>query len=369
MGNLDTGAAGFAQGFIDAWQRKQDRDDRLKETSEDRALRKAMFQMQAAQQGYDVGSDLSLSRNPEYERKQELEQKFNAKKSGLMGVQDESGKISDYQYDPSSPEMIKANHTDVEDASGLVKAGFLPKKGSNGLLDPYASTGVNKPALEFKKDMKIEGSPYASTLNQRQAFQAHQRNIQALKKDPVLTKRLNQYQNLDNALSIITHADVVTPQQFAEFQQAVRSNMGISGTGGVGEREETYFKSAGLNAAAWKQFLTGDPVALSKDSHAMEHFRNLAKVEQNNIKKQYTSRIKAVTGGNASVYREHPELQEDLDDLISSFGDQVEQPGLMPPTAQGMMKMTKVRDVDGSIKQIPVEDLQEALADGAVEVP
>jgi hypothetical protein len=346
MGNLDTGVAGFANGFIQALKDKQDREDRMKESSEDRALRKVQIKMNAAEHGFDVNDDFSsFTQNPDFARKQALAERLKAFNEGASEIKDESGNVIDYGPNPNSYKGRELDYKgrelelkDQEAAAGLVKEAYLPKKGPNGLLDAYASTGINKPAMEYKKDMKLAGSPYAATLDQRQAFQAHQRNILALKKDPVLTKRLNQYQNLDNALSMITQARELTPQQIQEFQQAVRSNMGISGVGGVGEREETYFKTAGLNAAMWKQFLTGDPVSMSKDSKLMDHLRDLAGVEQSNIKKQYSNRIKAVTGGNASIYREHPELQSDLDDLVSGFNDQVQPGGLMTAPAQGMIQ-------------------------------
>lgn len=179
----------------------------------------------------------------------------------------------------------------------------------------------------------------------------HERVLSRIASNPNIKARLTQYQNLDNALSTITQADTVTPQQVQEFQQAVRSNLGIKGGSGVGEREETYFKSLGLNAANFNQFLSGDPVALSKDTKLMHHLKNLASVEQGNIKKQYAQSLKAASGGHASMYARRPDLQSDLEENITGYeglmsGGMPEQ-GMMTPqgAAPPKPKVTKQNGV------------------------
>lgn len=160
----------------------------------------------------------------------------------------------------------------------------------------------------------------------------HERVLTRINSNPNVKQRLTQYQNLDNALKIITDTDSLTPNQIHEFQQAVRSNMGIKGGGGVGEREATYFNSMGLNAANFGQFLTGDPATLAKDTKLMNHLKNMAQVEQKNIRGQFDKSLKAASGGHASMYGRRPDLTEDLKDAM---GGQMEQMSAPPGLVQG----------------------------------
>lgn len=155
---------------------------------------------------------------------------------------------------------------------------------------------------------------------------AHQRNLRALKSDTNLRQRLQQYQNLDNAMKLVTDVDNVTPQQIDEFQQAIRANLGIKGTSGVDERDRSRLNSLGLNAARFQEFLSGNPADLAKDGKILNHLRDLARNEQSNIRSQYGRGLKAVTAGNDSVYARHPELQADLDSAIGAFQGQLTNP-------------------------------------------
>lgn len=159
----------------------------------------------------------------------------------------------------------------------------------------------------------------------------HERVLARLNNTPEVKQRLTQYRGLNNALSTIVNADHLTPQQIHEFQQTLRSNMGIRGTGGVEERGETYFKTMGLNMANFGQFLTGDPAVIAKDSNLMHHLKNLAQVEQANISNQYRQSIKAATGGHASMYDRRPDLQEDLDGAIEDWNQMVPQTEMPQP--------------------------------------
>lgn len=152
----------------------------------------------------------------------------------------------------------------------------------------------------------------------------HAQVISKLKSDPLLNQRLTQYNNLSNALAIVADAKTLTPQQIAEFQQAVRSNIGVKGTGGVDERADTQIKTLGLNSANLRQFITGDPVELAKDSKLVHHLQDLARVEQANISKQKNARISALTSGFKSMYQRRPELWADVQDLSNQIGNQFE---------------------------------------------
>lgn len=154
---------------------------------------------------------------------------------------------------------------------------------------------------------------------------AHRNVVQNIIKDKPLNDRLNQYNNLSNALTTFSHSDITNPNSLAELQQAIRGNMGIKGSSGVGEREETYFKSLGLNGAKFKQFLTGNPEDLKKDpkfSELIKHLQNLATIEQKNIQSLADRRLMAVAGGHASIYKRRPDLRSDLESLKTGYQGQ-----------------------------------------------
>ncbi len=200
--------------------------------------------------------------------------------------EDPLGNATGYKVDP---EQLKAKQMEAKAAAQASAAAMR--------------TASNQNAQEIAKD-RLDRADHNGVLRRL----AQNSNIKA---------RVSQYQNLDNALSTIVQADHVTPQQVMEFQQAVRSNLGIKGTSGIGEREETYFKTAGMNAAAWKQFMTGDPAELSKNSNLMNHFKQLASIEQGNIKKQFHNSLIAATGGHKSMYARREDLAGDLEDALT----------------------------------------------------
>lgn len=165
-------------------------------------------------------------------------------------------------------------------------------------------------------------------LDKRNENSIHKTVIERLKTDKPLQQQLSSYNTLDKALSIITTAKNVTPQQIHEFQQAIRGSVGIKGQGGVGEREATYFDDLGLRGAAFKQFLTGDPAQLSKDLPVIHHLQDLARVEQSNIQLQKDQRINALTSGYEHVYGDgvekgaRPDLRRSLNNAIKAIGGQ-----------------------------------------------
>lgn len=181
-----------------------------------------------------------------------------------------------------------------------------------------------------RADDRLEIALKNSNNNNKTALQAdrldqnnHTRIITKLGQDKMLGQRLTQVNNLDNATSAFQQG-TATPQQFAELQQAVRSNMGLKGSSGVGEREEVYLKSLGINSAVVKQFITGKPQDISKftDPSMINHILNLVTIEKNNVKKQADQRIKALVAGHESMYERNPILKDDLDSAVQAVGQQ-----------------------------------------------
>ncbi len=237
------------------------------------------------------------------------------------------------------------------------------------LADNSLNAGkVDQQAIEKLLQLEVaakKGDTLGGFRQDQRDSRAHQMNLSRLKQDKTLGQNLTQYQNLGNALVTIEQADSLTPQQIDEFQQAVRSNLGIKGTGGVEEREKTYFNSLGLNAARWKQFLTGNPADLAKDSKMVNHFKQLATLERKNIDNQTQRRIKAVTSGNESVYKRNPSLQGDIMSAIQATKDQFAQPTpeVPPPGApQGQKTLVKQQ------RNPNTGQIRNVYSDGSMEI-
>jgi hypothetical protein len=206
------------------------------------------------------------------------------------------------------------------------------------------------------------GGNRAELQQSRLDFMAHQRNIQALKKDKPLNDKINQYQNLANALNNLSNAHTLTPQQIDEAQQTIRANLGIKGTSGIGEREKTFINSLGLTSERWSQFLSGDLSNIPKDSPIIRHIEDLAKLESDNVAKQVGTRMRAVTGGNDSVYKRNPELFDDLTGLRGSYMGQVSSKGVN--ATHKKEEMIKVVSPSGKKGSVPKSKLDAALKAG-----
>lgn len=177
---------------------------------------------------------------------------------------------------------------------------FDPNSAKGKQID--ASNGYKREGLDVRRDRMDRGE--------------HQQVINAVNRNPTLKSRLLQYQNLENALSNLTNAEHITPQQFHEAQQSIRSNLGIKGTSGVDERSGTYLNSLGLKSDNWNQFLTGVPQDMKPNDPFLKHIKNLAGLEQRNARAQYQKALQAASGGHSSMYSRRPDLQADLEDAI-----------------------------------------------------
>jgi len=151
----------------------------------------------------------------------------------------------------------------------------------------------------------------------------HEKVLGRLASNKGMKDRINQYQNLSNSLALVENAENLTPQQVDEFQQSVRSNLGIKGTGGVEERAKTFIDTLGLSAARWSQFLTGDPADIAKDSKLVKHIIDLAKVEQQNIKGQFGKMVDTAAKGHSSMYKRRPDLRSDLEEAMQAYTEAI----------------------------------------------
>jgi len=149
-------------------------------------------------------------------------------------------------------------------------------------------------------------------LQERSDLQTHQNNLKEIKHNPALNEQIGKINQLDSALALVEKADHLTVQQINEFQQAVRSSLGISGGGSVGEREHTYLKSLGLDTADAIQFITGKPADISQNNDIVMHMKQLSKNARENLSYQFDKQLAASADVDASIYENHPKLKQDL---------------------------------------------------------
>ena len=284
-------------------------------------------------------------------------------KNALAQKQAEEGLA---EYDPNS-QLVKNR---IAGAQGIMKAidpnmaNVVPEGSS------YQDLKSNMPLLSLVAKAQEARNKQENMMNfrddqldKRQAFQAHKQVVANLKNDPQLKQELTQLRNLDNASSIVAQAKNLTPQQIEEFQQSVRSNLGIKGGSGVNERAGTYLKSLGWRADEMAQFLTGSPASISQNDPLVRHIKELAQIESQNVKGQMQDRLDAISGGYGSIYDKYPEFKKDLNNLMKSvskqgqtkvLGNQSEQPkGLLSPAqSNSELAIPEVGDVQDGYKYI-----------------
>ncbi len=310
-------AAGSAfQGFADSYQKAQDSQMKRQEHE---------AQMEAVKSKMQREKDQS-----------ELDMMKQGVKRGASGLEEI----------PLSPRQRSDNLLKVAGEGNKITS---TDEMGNPTAIGYDPDTAKAKAIEASK-FKISSGADFKRENQDRLHDAmdrreHEKVLARINANPGAKQKLGQMQGLDNALSIITDADHITPEQIHEFQQAIRGNMGMKGQSGVGEREETYFKSVGLNAARFKEFLTSDPASISKDSNLINHFKQLAKIERDNINKQYDRSLSAASSGHTSMYERRPDLKQDLKDAMDAQQGQTQgneaapipPQGLVQPQSRGML--------------------------------
>lgn len=326
---------GFAQGFQNAQDSKM---KRLEQQAQLEAIKtktdREKFQstIEAANQGFSQNSDGTLSPAALTPKQKGLNQ-LKAIGEGVKSTgEDEYGNPTGYETDPNSPKMQQ------------VKAMANQRQTTN----------------DFKQETQ-------DRLKDAMDRREHEKVISRVNANPNIKQRLTQYQNLDNNLSNIANADVVTPEMFNEFQQSVRSNLGIKGTSGVDERSGTYLKSLGLKGESWAQFLSGVPQDIGQRNKFLEHIKNLAQLEQKNISGQFDKSLEAASSGHKSMYARRQDLKDDLKDALSAQRAQMEtapqqqdqQQGNTPP--QGLVQpgiLTRAAGMLGFGGQGPAPDVE-----------
>jgi hypothetical protein len=162
------------------------------------------------------------------------------------------------------------------------------------------------------------GSGAFGTPEERYARQAHQRVLSAVKGSTILKNNRLNMDKIENALNNAVGVEKLTPESFHELQQAIRSSI-TKGTGGVNERAQTYYKSLGMTAQEFVQWLDSKPQSLKKNDPFVKHVLEIGQLELGNIKRQTMNEVKKLTAGNRSVYENFPDLKMDLEDLTGNL--------------------------------------------------
>lgn len=192
-----------------------------------------------------------------------------------------------------------------------------------------------------------EDNPLMDQRNERM----HMQNVKAINSDPTLVKLNQSADNLTNAISNFQNGGA-TPQEFGELQQAVRANAGLKGSGGVGERQETYLKSLGIDKDKFVQFITGDPQSVLKSDPAFANqMVGLANLELKNKQAQSARQLDQLAAGHKSFYA-HPanaeraqDFQNTLDQSKARIQAPTEAAQLVNPAA--MTREQKIKFLQG----------------------
>ena len=151
----------------------------------------------------------------------------------------------------------------------------------------------------------------------------HDKIVRLVTQDKQLRDRTTQFQNLQNAMTAIDAPDITPSQQVHEFQQAIRKNIGISGSSGVAERNDTYIPSIRMTYANAVQYLSGKPEDVVKTHpELIAHLRDLANVEMDSVSQQKDKRIRTLTSGHKVFYDRRPDLYENLQSVSTAASDQ-----------------------------------------------
>lgn len=166
--------------------------------------------------------------------------------------------------------------------------------------------------------------------------------IDKIDKDPTIKNQFSQLRNLDNAAALVEKSDVVTPQQFHDFQQAVLSNLGIKGQQAVGEREEKYFNDLGLKGDKVVQFLKMTPVSIGKNNPFLVHLKDLARYEVQNSQGQIKQNLDAIGAGYDYLWSRRPDLRRGFESKIDAYAAKTKTKYLETEKSTTTNKPTKI---------------------------
>lgn len=193
-----------------------------------------------------------------------------------------------------------------------------------------AAMNNNPQNSELKQSSIDKNNAIAGAQGGRQALQQnaideriHMKMMSSLDNNQLLRARYNAIQTLDNTGKIISDAPALTPQLFNEYQQSVYQAISKGNTG-VGERAEKYMSDAGISADKIRQYLSGKPVDIGKDSDIVNAVKGFAASERNNLGQNVKDLVGSVGAGQEQMYGRRPDLKGGFDRKVAatlkSFG-------------------------------------------------
>ena len=191
------------------------------------------------------------------------------------------------------------------------------QKGQNAIDVANTKGGYQSDIAKMKNDTMTS---LLQSRNDIQLDRLNRQHVNDIQKNPQLIALQTTHDNLDNALQNFQKGGATT-QEFSELQQAVRSNLGLKGAGGVGEREETYLKSLGISGDKVKQFLSGNPQSvLESDPAFAKQITGLVHLEMANKEKQYKSIMDGLVAGKQSFINKpgNQNRAQDIAGLVSN---------------------------------------------------
>ena len=248
--------------------------------------------------------------------------------------------------------LQQRKHDMSKDKLAALAEQIKASKGDDGLDTMLKLSTINK------NNSVAKG--FTGGKEELQANMIHKANIDKLDKDPELKRQLVNYNKLNGADTMIQGAKVITPEIVEEYHNTIRGVLGIQGGGGIDERAHTRMRNLGLDAARVEEILFSKPVDVARNKELMDHFKQIAGVESQNIKKQYAARMNSVQGGHGSMYKKYPHLAADLSDKAQLMGQQMEEAGGEGSKTSGKVTVSNGKETF----EVDAGDLQHALADG-----
>lgn len=343
-GNFAAGAGGFAEGFIKALQAKQDREDRLKDTAEDRAFKKAQLGLMARDKG------LLLNEN-----------------DGQYGFEEDQGLLE------------RKSEEKQDEFKQRVALGLLDKAptGTKPKLDPetgYPTGDYEIPqAFNDYNKTKTENDPYKSMLMEWQLKNAKAQNEKSMldldksKKEQDLGKQLPP----DKVLVVQEGKSI--PNMINDIRETIQNNKDKYGpVSGAISSVNPYDKTAKamdaqMRAAAqsFGRYMEGGVLRKEDEDKYRKMFPNITDTPDSaEDKLNLVDRLlKQKLNGDVEALK-----TSGYD--VSGLGEKFEVPGVPESLGgkKGILDMVMVQDRDGKQFKIPREKLKEALSDGAVEV-
>lgn len=223
-------------------------------------------------------------------------------------------------YKADSQESVAARNR----TRGLLNA-IKPGIGNEAITDDWTARELDDKQShigEFIKAKTQKDPMQQMNFRDEQLFKRfHDRLLTKLDNNKPLQDQLKSITVLRNATALtekaIAEGKAVTGQQFADLQQSVLRNLGISGIQTYAERHQKELGSLGINADKLIQFWTGKPQDIGKDNPLYKHVQDMARWQSGNLANQYEEQIRAVMEGHESDYDEHPRLRADLDKKVA----------------------------------------------------